>query len=158
MFKYKNDNLNPKNYNAILNPPAIISYNTPATFSSTLNVSGNTTLNNATTCKSSLNVSGTTTLSSSVNITGATNATYNAPQDNAQGRSLGVFAANLAFSKDVLKDKATIAFNISDILIEILSFIYDPYMRKSNSLIYLLSLHPYDNRPCVDYFMAAKGC
>ena len=44
-----------------------------------------------------------------------TNATYNAPQKNAQGRSLGVFAANLAFSKDVLKDKATIALNINDV-------------------------------------------
>ncbi|WP_306350272.1 outer membrane beta-barrel family protein [Flavobacterium sp. '19STA2R22 D10 B1'] len=44
-----------------------------------------------------------------------TNATYNAPQSNAQGRSKGIASANLALSKDVLKDKATIAFNISDI-------------------------------------------
>jgi outer membrane receptor for ferrienterochelin and colicins len=44
-----------------------------------------------------------------------TNATYNAPQTNAQGRSLGIFAMNLAFSKDVLKDKGTIAFNVSDV-------------------------------------------
>ena len=44
-----------------------------------------------------------------------TNATYNGPQNNAQGRSLGVFAANLAFSKDVLKDKGTLSFNISDV-------------------------------------------
>lgn len=44
-----------------------------------------------------------------------TNATYNAPQDNAQGRSLGVLSANLAFSKDVLKDKGTIALNVSDV-------------------------------------------
>ncbi len=44
-----------------------------------------------------------------------TNATYNAPQTNAQGRSLGVLSANLAFSKDVLKDKATIALNINDV-------------------------------------------
>jgi hypothetical protein len=29
------------NHNAILNPPAVISYNTPATFSSALNISGN---------------------------------------------------------------------------------------------------------------------
>jgi hypothetical protein len=56
------------NYNAILNPPAIISYNTPATFSSTLNISGNATLNNATTCMSSLNISGVTTLSNNVYI------------------------------------------------------------------------------------------
>ena len=44
-----------------------------------------------------------------------TNATYNAPQTNAQGKVLGNFSANLAFSKDVLKDKGTVAFNISDV-------------------------------------------
>nr|WP_314897977.1 TonB-dependent receptor [uncultured Flavobacterium sp.] len=44
-----------------------------------------------------------------------TNATYNGPQNNAQGRSLGNFAANLAFSKDVMKDKGTLSFNISDV-------------------------------------------
>lgn len=44
-----------------------------------------------------------------------TNATYNAPQSNAQGRSLGVASMNLAFSKDVLKDKGTIALNVSDV-------------------------------------------
>jgi len=45
-----------------------------------------------------------------------TNGQYNAPQNNAQGRSLGVFVMNMAFSKDVLKDKATITLNASDIL------------------------------------------
>jgi outer membrane receptor protein involved in Fe transport len=45
-----------------------------------------------------------------------TNLSYNAPQNNAQGRSLGIFGANLAFSKDVLKDKGTLSFNISDVL------------------------------------------
>ena len=44
-----------------------------------------------------------------------TNATYNAPQNNAQGKSLGVMSANLAFSKDILKDKATIALNVNDV-------------------------------------------
>ncbi|HBI00304.1 MAG TPA: TonB-dependent receptor [Flavobacterium sp.] len=44
-----------------------------------------------------------------------TNATYNAPQKTAQGKNLGVLSANLAISKDILKDKATIAFNVSDI-------------------------------------------
>lgn len=44
-----------------------------------------------------------------------TNASYNAPQTSAQGKSLGVFAANLAFSKDILKDKGTLSFNISDV-------------------------------------------
>jgi outer membrane receptor for ferrienterochelin and colicins len=44
-----------------------------------------------------------------------TNASYNGPQNSAQGRSLGVFGANLAFSKDVMKDKGTISFNVSDV-------------------------------------------
>jgi outer membrane receptor protein involved in Fe transport len=44
-----------------------------------------------------------------------TNLTYNGEQKNAQGRNLGIFAMNLAFSKDILKDKGTIAFNISDV-------------------------------------------
>jgi outer membrane receptor protein involved in Fe transport len=44
-----------------------------------------------------------------------TNGTYNAPQSNAQGRSLGVASMNIAFSKDILKDKGTIALNVSDV-------------------------------------------
>jgi len=44
-----------------------------------------------------------------------TNATYNGSQRNAQGRSPAIFAMNLAFSKDVLKDKGTIALNVSDV-------------------------------------------
>lgn len=44
-----------------------------------------------------------------------TNATYNAPEENAQGRSKGVLHANLAFSKDVLKEKATITLNVQDV-------------------------------------------
>ena len=44
-----------------------------------------------------------------------TNATYNGSQRNAQGRSLGIFSMNLAFSKDVLKEKGTIALNVSDV-------------------------------------------
>jgi outer membrane receptor for ferrienterochelin and colicins len=43
------------------------------------------------------------------------NATYNGAQKTAQGKSLDQFSMNTAFSKDLLKDKATIAFNISDI-------------------------------------------
>lgn len=43
------------------------------------------------------------------------NATYNAPQTTAQGKQLGVISANLAFSKDILKEKATIALNVSDV-------------------------------------------
>lgn len=40
---------------------------------------------------------------------------YNGEQKTAQGKNLGMFGLNTAFSKDVLKDKATIAFNISDV-------------------------------------------
>lgn len=43
------------------------------------------------------------------------NGTYNAPQKIAQGKSIGVGSMNLALSKDVLKDKGTIAFNVSDV-------------------------------------------
>ena len=44
-----------------------------------------------------------------------TNVTYNGPQYNAQTTVKGIFAMNLAFSKDVLKDKATIALNVNDV-------------------------------------------
>ena len=44
-----------------------------------------------------------------------TNASYNGAQKMAQGKSLGVFAANLAFSKDIMKDKGTLSFNVSDV-------------------------------------------
>ncbi len=44
-----------------------------------------------------------------------TNANYNGPQNNAQGKVYGNFSANLALSKDVLKDKGTIALNVNDV-------------------------------------------
>ncbi|WP_026978953.1 outer membrane beta-barrel family protein [Flavobacterium tegetincola] len=44
-----------------------------------------------------------------------TNGTYIAPQDSAQGRSDGIASMNLSFSKDVLKEKGTIALNVSDV-------------------------------------------
>ena len=44
-----------------------------------------------------------------------TNGTYSAPQDNAQGRTKGIASMNLAFSKDIMKDKGTIALNVSDV-------------------------------------------
>ncbi|MEC4048473.1 outer membrane beta-barrel family protein [Flavobacterium sp. SUN046] len=44
-----------------------------------------------------------------------TNFTYNAPQNSAQGKSLGIAAMNLSFSKDILKDKATLALNVNDV-------------------------------------------
>lgn len=44
-----------------------------------------------------------------------TSANYNAGQKTAQGSNKGVAAANLAFSKDVLKDMGTISFNVNDV-------------------------------------------
>jgi outer membrane receptor protein involved in Fe transport len=43
------------------------------------------------------------------------NGTYNAAQKTAQGITKANASANMAMSKDVLKDKATITFNINDI-------------------------------------------
>jgi outer membrane receptor for ferrienterochelin and colicins len=40
---------------------------------------------------------------------------YNGEQKTAQGKNLGQFGMNTSFSKDILKDKATVAFNISDV-------------------------------------------
>jgi outer membrane receptor protein involved in Fe transport len=49
------------------------------------------------------------------NIDWQTNANYNGDQKQAQGKNIGTFSMNLAFSKDILKDKGTVAFNISDV-------------------------------------------
>ncbi len=43
------------------------------------------------------------------------NGTYNAPMATAQGNLRGVLSGNLALSKDILKDKGTLAFTINDI-------------------------------------------
>ena len=43
-----------------------------------------------------------------------TNAVYTGAQTTPQGKSLATLVVNLAFSKDVLKDKATIAINVND--------------------------------------------
>ncbi len=43
------------------------------------------------------------------------NGNYRAPESTPQGRSLGIISANTSLSKDVLKDKGTIALNVSDI-------------------------------------------
>ncbi len=44
-----------------------------------------------------------------------TNVTYNAPEKTAQGQIEGIASMNIAFSKDILKDKGTLNFNISDV-------------------------------------------
>lgn len=44
-----------------------------------------------------------------------TNAFYRGPQQNAQTESEGILSVNLAFSKDLFDEKATIGFNVSDL-------------------------------------------
>lgn len=44
-----------------------------------------------------------------------TSINYNAPQKIAQGLQKGMASANLGFSKDILKDKATVSFNVNDV-------------------------------------------
>ncbi|AYN68288.1 TonB-dependent receptor [Euzebyella marina] len=45
-----------------------------------------------------------------------TNAFYRGASDEVQGRSNGILSINLAFSKDLLNDKATISLNVQDLL------------------------------------------
>lgn len=44
-----------------------------------------------------------------------TNATYNAPQNTAQGKRLDMTSVNLSFSKDIINDKGSLALNVSDL-------------------------------------------
>lgn len=44
-----------------------------------------------------------------------TTAMYRGPQEGAFSTSKGMFSANIAFSKDVMKENGTIAFNVSDL-------------------------------------------
>ncbi len=44
-----------------------------------------------------------------------TNMTYNGEQKNRQGKTAGNFSMNMALSKDILKDKGTIALNVNDV-------------------------------------------
>ena len=62
------------------------------------------------------------------------NGTYNAPQNTAQGNTKGVLSANAGLSKDVLKDKATIALNVNDVF----------NSRKRISETYLPTLNSYN--------------
>ncbi len=43
------------------------------------------------------------------------NLYYRGPTENAQSRRKGILSTNLAFSKDVIKEKATLSLNVSDI-------------------------------------------
>ena len=49
------------------------------------------------------------------NIDWQTRMDYRGPREDAQNKSKGVFSMNLAFSKDLFKEKASIAFNIRDV-------------------------------------------
>ncbi|MFC7772826.1 TonB-dependent receptor domain-containing protein [Flavobacterium sp. GCM10027622] len=44
-----------------------------------------------------------------------TNLTYNGQQKTGQSTNKGIGAANVAFSKDILKDMGTISFNVNDV-------------------------------------------
>jgi hypothetical protein len=45
-----------------------------------------------------------------------TNGNYRGPSNNAQTESKGIFSMNLAFSKDIFNDNATVGANVSDLL------------------------------------------
>ena len=62
-----------------------------------------------------------------------TNLYYEGDQKNAQGVREGILSANLAFSKDVFKEKGTIALNVSDL--------FDSRVRKQET--YLLNSNSY---------------
>jgi hypothetical protein len=49
------------------------------------------------------------------NIDWQTRLFYMGPREDAQNKSKGMFSTDLAFSKDIFKDQASIAFNISDV-------------------------------------------
>ncbi|MFP2994709.1 TonB-dependent receptor [Spongiivirga sp. MCCC 1A20706] len=44
-----------------------------------------------------------------------TNIFYRGPSETAQSKSKGIFTTSMAFSKDVFKEKGSIAFNVSDL-------------------------------------------
>ena len=44
-----------------------------------------------------------------------TNLFYRGPSENAQSKRKGMLSTNMAFSKDIMKDKATLSLNISDL-------------------------------------------
>lgn len=49
------------------------------------------------------------------NIDWQTRLFYSGPSEDAQNKNKGIFSTDLAFSKDLFKDKASIAFNINDV-------------------------------------------
>jgi len=49
------------------------------------------------------------------NIDWQTRMDYRGPRENAQNKSKGMFSMNLAFSKDLFKERASLALNVSDV-------------------------------------------
>lgn len=49
------------------------------------------------------------------NIDWQTRLNYRGPREDAQNKTKGIFSTDLAFSKDLFKDKASLAINVSDI-------------------------------------------
>jgi hypothetical protein len=49
------------------------------------------------------------------NIDWQTRLFYRGPNETAQNKSEGIFSTSLAFSKDLFKEKASLALNISDV-------------------------------------------
>src|SRR5690606_37471020 len=45
-----------------------------------------------------------------------TNAFYRGPRENAQTKTDGIFSINLAMSKELVEDKATLSLNVRDLL------------------------------------------
>ena len=68
------------------------------------------------------------------NVDWQTNAFYRGPRENAQTRSKGIFTIDLAFSKDMLKEKATIALSARDLLNsgKRMSFTQTPFFTSDN--------------------------
>lgn len=62
----------------------------------------------------------TTRLSSRINLPAKidwqTTLNYRGPQDNFQSKNKGITSINIALSKDILKEKATLSLNVSDLL------------------------------------------
>lgn len=67
--------------------------------------------NNATTWSAKLN----SKITLPYAIDWQTNMNYNGDQKTAQGKMIGIFSMNLGFSKDVMKEKGTIALGVSDV-------------------------------------------
>jgi hypothetical protein len=60
-----------------------------------------------------------TRLSAKLTLPGAidfqTNLFYRGPSETAQSKRKGILSTNLAFSKDLIKDKMTLSLNVSDL-------------------------------------------